>query len=284
LHQRSQRNRGIGNGTLSGYYTRLADCHANLGDTAKAVEAAAGAIVSWGARHNQRTQALATLRNVLEKAKDLDGYIRLLDKQVAESGLENPIVRKALGEVMLGRKDFPKAIANLRRAVESQPDDTETHKLLVAAYDGIGDADGALRQLLEAVGLSPRNLDLFKDLGARFEKSGRMDEAERARTGLVEALPNESEGHAMLAEIRQNQNRWPEAIAEWQRVAAIRSLEPTGLLNLAKAQAHEKLRDATKASAKKLLAREWPSRFGNVHAEASAILKAADAAAPEIRH
>ncbi len=77
----------------------------------------------------------------------------------------------------------------------------------------------------------------------------------------------------MLAEIRQAQNHWLEAIAEWQRVAAIRSLEPTGLLNLAKAQAHEKQWSAALTSAKKLLAKEWPSRFGNVHAEAAAILK-----------
>jgi tetratricopeptide (TPR) repeat protein len=134
---------------------------------------------------------------------------------------------------------------------------------------------------LDAVGLSPRNLDLLKDLGKRFETLGRTDDAERARTGMVEALPNESEGHAMLAEIRQGQNRWAEAISEWRRVAAIRSLEPTGLLKLAKAQVHEKQWTDALASAKKLLAREWPSRFGDVHAEAAGILKTASAAMAE---
>lgn len=277
LHQRTQPKRGIGNGTLSAYYTRLSECHAGLGNTAKAVEAAAGAIVSWGPRHDQRTQALSVLRNVLEQAQDLDGYVALLDQEVAASGLENPIVRKALGEVFVARKEYPKAILNLRRAVDTQPDDADSHKLLVAAYDASQDAAGALRQLLETVRLSPRSLELFKDLGNRLEKAGRADEAERARTGLVEAMPNESEGHAMLADIRQSQDRWPEAITEWQRVAGIRSLEPTGLLNLAKAQAHEKQWAAARASAKKLLAKEWPSRFGDVSAEAAGILKAADA-------
>jgi predicted Zn-dependent protease len=127
--------------------------------------------------------------------------------------------------------------------------------------------------LLAAVSLSPRNLELFKDLGARYERLEQPEAAERARTGLVEAMPNESEGHAMLAEIRQAQNSWPDAIYQWQRVAAIRSLEPTGLLNLAKAQVHEKQWANARESARKLLAREWPSRFGDIHNQATAILK-----------
>lgn len=89
-------------------------------------------------------------------------------------------------------------------------------------------------------------------------------------------MPNESEGHAMLAEIRQTQNRWQDAIYQWQRVAAIRSLEPTGLLNLAKAQVHEKQWTNAQESAKILLAREWPSRFSDIHNQATAILKSTE--------
>ena len=241
-----------------------------------ALAAAAGAIVSWGRDNNNRAIALSALRGILAQSKNLDGYVEVLDKQVADSGLENPVVRKALGGVYSDRKEFAKAIRNLRLAVASQPDDVETHKLLVAAYDANQDPEGALRQLLSAVSLSPRNLDLFKDLGARFEQLQHPDDAERARTGMVEALPNESEGHAMLAEIRQTQNRWPEAIGQWQRVAAIRSLEPTGLLNLAKAQVHEKQWAGARQSASKLLAREWPPRFGDIHNQAAAILKSAE--------
>ncbi len=106
--------------------------------------------MSWGGRHDQRAQALNGLRNVLQQAKDLDGYVAQLDQQVAESGLENPIVRKALGEVFMARKDFAKAILNLRRAVATQPDDADSNKLLVSAYDANQDAEGALRQLLAA--------------------------------------------------------------------------------------------------------------------------------------
>lgn len=282
LHQRTQPARGIGNGTLSGYYAALADCHSGLDDTAKAVDAAAGAIVSWGKNHANRANALNTLRGILTQSKNLDGYVEVLDKQVAESGLENPIVRKALGGVYTERKEFAKAIHHLRLAVAVQPDDVETHQLLVSAYDANNDTEGALRQLLAAVSLSPRNLDFFKALGERCEQLDHPEDAERARTGLIEVMPNESEGHTMLAEIRQAQDRWPEAIGHWRRVAVIRSLEPTGLLNLAKAQVHEKQWAEARESARKLLAQEWPPRFGDIHNQASAILKAAGS--PEADH
>ena len=139
-------------------------------------------------------------------------------------------------------------------------------------YDALGDGKGAIRQILESIALSTRNIALLKDLGGRYEKLDRIDEAERARTNLVETLPNESEGHAMLAEIREKQKRWKEAVQHWTMVAEIRALEPTGLQRLAKAQLKASDHTAAKTTLKKLLAKEWPSRFGNVHRDARKIL------------
>ncbi len=51
--------------------------------------------------------------------------------------------------------------------------------------------------------LTPKDLDLYRDLGRRYERLGRPADAERAYTSLVEAVPNESAGHATLAEIRR---------------------------------------------------------------------------------
>ena len=277
LHQRSQPARGIGNGTLSSYYSTLADCHLHLENTPAAVEAASGAIVSWGSGHSNRTGALQTLRNVLQKSKDLEGYVQLLEKEVEETGLENPILRKALGQVYLKQPNgIGQAIYHLTLAVESQPDDEETHRSLIAAYDKKGDAEGAIARVLEAAKLNRRNIVFFKDLGLRYEKLGRAKEAERARTNIVEALPNESEGHAMLAEIRGGQERWEEAAQHWGQVAIIRELEPTGLQRLADAQIKLGKNAAAAASLQKLLVKDWPSRFRNVHSEARNKLAALD--------
>ena len=54
------------------------------------------------------------------------------------------------------------------------------------------------------------------------------------------------------------------------------SLEPTGLQRLADAQIKLGKNAAAAASLQKLLAKDWPSRFGNVHSEARNKLAALD--------
>lgn len=77
-------------------------------------------------------------------------------------------------------------------------------------------------------------------------------------------MPTESEGHALLAEIRQEQNRWSEAVTQWEQVARIRALEPTGLLKLAAAQIQLRQWEQAEQTLGKLHGRQWPPRFGNV--------------------
>src|SRR5260370_23326514 len=74
LHERTQPNRGIGNGTLAAHYIGLAKAYAGLKKTPEAVEPAGGAIVAWGGRHEQRASALDTLRDVLLKSPQLGAF------------------------------------------------------------------------------------------------------------------------------------------------------------------------------------------------------------------
>jgi hypothetical protein len=98
-------------------------------------------------------------------------------------------------------------------------------------------------------------------LAERLDKLEQPVEAERALTSLVEVLPTETEGHTKLAEIRQSQERWDEAIEHWQHVARIRKLEPAGLLGLAAAQIHQKQRAAAEKTLRELETNDWPARF-----------------------
>ena len=274
LHQRTHANRGIGNGTLSSYYNYLSRAHSSLGNTVEAVEAASGAIVSWGSTHSNRKSAIQSLYRVLADSKDLDAYIQHLEKDVAESGLENPIIRKAVGQVLLQRKNRPMdAIHHLQIAVELQPNDLETHQFLIQAYDKVEAPEKALQQIFTAARLNRRDFKLYQDLADRFEKLEKPILAERSRTSIVEALPSEAESHQLLAQIRQKQDRWADATSHWKQVAEIRALEPTGLLNLAKAQLQLDRKEEARKTIDKLLAKEWPPRFGNVHGQAQRLLR-----------
>ncbi len=269
LHQRSAPRRGIGNGTLSNYYAHAAQAYSGLGKTKEAVDMASGAVVSWGPNHDQRKYALEALVNVLADAPNLAAYIVGLDKEK----LQSAVVRKAIGQAYIKKNEHARAIPQLQIAAELQPNDAEIYTALVACYDKIGDKEGAVRQLLQAVELSRRDIKLYEQLGQRFAVANQPVEAERAYTSIVEMLPNESESHAALAEVREKENRWSEAISHWERVAQIRSLEPTGLLKLAAAQIHERAWDSAANSLHKLRTQNWPQRFTDVQQQTRALEK-----------
>jgi Flp pilus assembly protein TadD len=263
LHERTQPNRGIGNGTLATYYIGLANAYAGLKRTPDAVEAASGAIVAWGKHSANRANALNTLKQVLLRSPDLDAFVAHFDAQKQDSA----IIRKALGQAFQERKEHAKAIQQLEVAAVLQLNDAEIYQLLVTSHDALGDQPGAVRQLLQAVQHSGHDVKLYQELGKRYALVGQSAEAERAVTSIVEVLPTEAESHALLAEVREKQNRWADAIQHWERVAQLRELEPTGLLKLAAAQIHEQRWDDAERSLRRLNARSWPPRFRDVHTE-----------------
>ena len=263
LHQRTAPHRGIGDGTLSGYYGDQARAFAGLKKTPEAVDAAAAAVVAWGSNLGNRSNALEALRAVLRAAPDLDAYVVRFEKHAAEIHEENPILRKAIGQVYREKERFGKAIEQLLIAAEVQPNDAETYQALLACYDRLNDQQGAVEQLLAWRQLAPRDIKLYEDLGKRLEKLGQAAEVERAYTSIVEALPAESESHQLLAEIRQREDRWADAIGQWRQVAQIRSLEPTGLLGLAEALIHERQLPEAAEVLGRLKQKNWPARFEN---------------------
>ena len=276
-HEQSQPNRGIGNGTLSSYYSQQGRAFAGLKDFPKAVNAAYSAIVSWGPNQDERRRALDTLKQVIRDCPDLASLTKHWDDEAARTKLENPIVRKVFGQVLL-EKNFPaQAVLQLRLALEIQPNDLETHDALIAALDAIGDKPAAVEQLLESLKLNRREIARFKAAGERFTQLENPLDAERAFTSIVESLPLEADSHSLLAEVRESQNRWPDAIAHWQRAAEFRALEPEPLLRLAAAQVHEKQQAEADVTLRKLEAKTWDSRFGDVAGRTRELRQRADA-------
>lgn len=265
LAQRSRPNRGIGEGTVSEYYRRLSQSHARLGNTRAAVDAAAGAIMAWGPRYDRRRSADSQMKSAIQQAKNLDAYVEFLDDQLAESGQDSPMIRRMIGEVYASRGKHEAAISQLKLAAELQPFDSKTHAALIRSYDALKDSKSAIAQVLKQLDFDRHNLELYQDLAKRLK--GDEQQSERVVTTLVEAAPKEAEHHEALAVIRQEQNRWADAIEHWKHVSELRALEPNGLLKLAEAQIHEQRWAAASTTIAKLKAKPWPSRFSNVEAQ-----------------
>ena len=265
LHQRRHPQSGVNDNTLSQYYQQLSSAESSLGHTKDAVTAAMSSIICWDSRHEYRQYAMNSLRSVLSASKDLDEFVTQLDTEAAQSGQDNPILRKAIGQTYQSRNEHTKAIAQFHLALELQPSDKETHLALISCYDSVEDGVSATTQLRRLIDLQQHDLALYQQLAERMK--GEPAEADRAATSIIESSPNEAESHAAMAELRQSQNRWADAIPHWKQVARYRKLEPTGLLKLAEAQIHERKFTEASASLQILQSTEWPSRFGNVESQ-----------------
>jgi tetratricopeptide (TPR) repeat protein len=261
-----------GDGQLSGYYERQGDAYVRLGRTADAVDAAAGAIVVWGKDIDQRKRVIEHMKVILTNARDLVDYALTFDRECEQTKLEKPVIRKALGRVFMERKDFAAAALHLEACLQSGPFETEVLRLLVQAYDAQGAAAKGTARLLALARGSGHNFELYKELGERLRREGDGDNAERALTTLAEMSANESEGRALLAQVRENDKRFLEAAAEWRHVVRVRSKEPTGYLGLGKCLLQAGQRDEARKILEEFLGEDWPARFGDVKAQARALL------------
>jgi len=262
MHKRTPQNAQQSNLYLSRYYADRADALAAVGDTWQAVDSASAAIVVWSREAHQRRDFENRLRGVLDVSKDLDAFIERWNQQVAEVGQDNPLLRQQLGFLLAERGQPELAIIQLRAALELQPFDIVTHEKLIEVLDMTGRQEAATKQLLVLIDFERHNLDRYRQLAMRLADDPEW--AERAVTTIVEAAPNEAEHHQALAEIRESNDRWTDAIKHWQRVAEIRSLEPTGWLRLAQAQLHEGQHAEARQTLRKLRQTDWPARFGDL--------------------
>lgn len=60
-----------------------------------------------------------------------------------------------------------------------------------------------------------RQTQTWKELRERFTKQKEPTQAERAFTSMIEVLPNDADSEMALAQVRESQNRWEEAIGHW---------------------------------------------------------------------
>lgn len=278
LHVRSAPGRGTGDGALAAYYRQQADCYATLGRTKDAVDAAAGAIVAWGSHEDGRRRALQRLEQVLARADDLAAYVDALNRESDRTGLENPILRKALAAVYAGEGRHQDAVVQLRTALLAQPDDLETRRALVAAYDAAGQPARAAAAQLELARLAGHEVEPWLELARRLERAGQTEPAERARTNLIELMPNEAAGHRALAEVRQAQGRPADAALHWRHVTRVRSDEPPGWVALARALIALGELEEAETVIERLLKGDWDDRFGDVAGQAVQLRREVSAA------
>ena len=123
-----------------------------------------------------------------------------------------------LGNTLYNQKDYDGAIAQYRKALQLEPDNSSTHLSIGDALYNKDDYDGALVEYREAARLRPADAHARSSIGdALFGKK----DYEGAATAYRESLglkADEPAVHSSLADVLAAQNDWDGALAEYRAV------------------------------------------------------------------
>lgn len=274
IHTRERvRPRGV-DPQLAEWYGNWAIALAHLDRFDEAVEAAGAAVVRSGNDRSQRAHAQNSLYSVLERIDDLDAWIARHDARVADTGVDAPVIRSALGVVLADHANRPTdALVQFEKALALQPLDAETHDRIVALLDQLDRPAAAADARWRALRAHPSRLDWIEDLARRLTRLDRTEAAQRAWTDLVEHAPHEADGHRRLALHREAQERFEDSVTQWRQVVRTRPDDPENWLALALAQRRAGDDSAARTSLEHVLAEDWHERFGDVKARAAELLR-----------
>ena len=73
--------------------------------------------------------------------------------------------------------------------------------------------------------------------------------------------------------MRQEQDRWEDALPHWQHVIRVRTNEPDGYFGLARALIHLQQWDQAREVVDEIVTRDWPTRFGDVRRRGQGLLR-----------
>jgi tetratricopeptide (TPR) repeat protein len=108
------------------------------------------------------------------------------------------------------------AFAELRRALELEPNRAETHKDLANSLAEAGQPREALAEFQEALRLDPGSAPVYSNLGALLVQLGRFDEALKNYAEAARLDPDSAPAHLGLARLLAAWGHPDEALAEFQ--------------------------------------------------------------------
>jgi predicted O-linked N-acetylglucosamine transferase (SPINDLY family) len=187
----------------------------------------ASRLLAEGLQHHQAGQLDAAERHYLDA-------LRLVPNQ--------PDALHLLGVLALQRGQPTGAIAQIRRAIAEQPQNSAYHCNLGVALQTVGQLDNARASLERAVTLDPGSVDALFNLGVTLQGLGQLDAAVKryiqtltVQPGHPGALQNLSNTLVALAQCHQQAGRLDDAIVTYQQALKLQPAHPETWHNLGRA-------------------------------------------------
>ena len=139
-----------------------------------------------------------------EDLGDLDGAIAEYQKAL-KADPESSVLHLNLASVFIKKNDLPSAIAQLKRSIELEPLAVEPHAILALLYASANKEDLAAEEytaaLKNASKLEPKNIEIYKSLGAIYLQQKKLKEAESIFKLITGLAPVDPEAHFYLGNI-----------------------------------------------------------------------------------
>lgn len=154
-------------------------------------------------------------------------------KKALKADEQNINIRLNLASSYIKKNDSAKAIEELNSATNIDPEAIEPHALLALLYSSKGDVDLATHEyeaaLKNASKLEPKNIDIYKSLGAVYLHQKKLKEAENTYRLITELSPEDAQGYFFLANVHSEVNNNDLAEKEIKRALELRPDYPEAL-------------------------------------------------------
>ena len=121
---------------------------------------------------------------------------------------------------LLNEKRYQEGIAQLKKAIELDPQNMQTYIDVARAYFAINDKAAAEVALNQALSVNPRSLDILLALAEYRDSIDKPDQAEVTYKQAVDVAPDNEAAYLKLAGHYQRRNQLTEAQATLEKLAA----------------------------------------------------------------
>jgi pentatricopeptide repeat protein len=121
-----------------------------------------------------------------------------------------------LGDVYLGKKMYPQAIAEFRTAMSLEPYYVYPVAGLARSYAEMGELDKAIEYYKRAIALRPEEMEWYFLIGFSYYAAGRLDEAIAAWQEAARLEPDYPQPHFQLGIAYEDQGQYQRAIEEYR--------------------------------------------------------------------
>jgi len=135
----------------------------------------------------------------------------------------NPAVYAGWGRAYFVAGDYPKAIAQLEKAISLKFDYAPAHFLLVQVADRRGQVEEAIAKADRIKNLDPDNAGLLFQIGLLHYRAGRLDQARKELDSAVKLQPDYSNARYFLGLVYSRQGAKEKAI---EQLTAVSRLNP----------------------------------------------------------